>query len=269
MGTVRDRVLASVWIAVLALPVVGQVARNRTSTVEMGNGAHGARLPYTAEFKITRVQLLANGNTITHESTEVKALDSQGRTMTSTTTIPLSEDQTPTTRGNVFDPVARTNTNWNSMSRQATVMAMRTPGQGRAPCATAVAGSEPMTPRVQREMPTSEDLGTETIQGVEARGRRTSTVTPAGEIGNEAPLVRTIEVWTAILPGLRGLVVRQITDDPQSGKTTRELMNLSQTEPDPSAFQPPEGYEIVMKDMPEVSCPAVERIEPAPPAPAQ
>jgi hypothetical protein len=35
---------------------------------------------YTAHFKVTRVQTLANGSTITHESTEIWARDASGRT---------------------------------------------------------------------------------------------------------------------------------------------------------------------------------------------
>ena len=70
----------------------------------------------------------------------------------------------------------------------------------------------------------------------------------AGAAGNDAPLVSTSEAWTAVAVGLNGLLVREIRDDPRSGKTTRELTSLSQNDPDPATFQPPEGYEIVTKD---------------------
>jgi hypothetical protein len=61
-------------------------------------------------------------------------------------------------------------------------------------------------------------------------------------------LVSTSERWTALTVGLNGLVVRDISDDPRRGKTTRELTNLTQGDPDPTTFQPPEGYEVVTKD---------------------
>ncbi len=95
---------------------------------------------------------------------------------------------------------------------------------------------------------TSENLGTASIAGIEARGRRYTTTTPAGAAGNDAPLVSTSERWTALTVGLDGLVVRDITDDPRRGKSTRELTSLTQGDPDPATFQPPDGYEIVTKD---------------------
>src|ERR1035438_9212904 len=96
----------------LALPVAGQDSRSQLPNVRLlnlGNPSPASRLPYTAVFKISRVQKLVNGSTITHESTEVVALDAQGRRMTATTTVPLSGDQTPITRVSVSDPVSRTN----------------------------------------------------------------------------------------------------------------------------------------------------------------
>jgi hypothetical protein len=96
-----------------------------------------------------------------------------------------------------------------------------------------------------------EDLGTATIQGVEARGYRITTTIPAGEQGNDQPLVSKREVWMA--PGF-GRALREITDDPRMGKRTMELVNLTQSEPDLTAFQPPEGYEVVIEEMHEVAC---------------
>src|SRR5580698_8640269 len=65
------------------------------------------RLPYTAEFRITRVQTLADGTTITHEATEVTARDSQGRTMSSSSSTSPTGDQAVQTNVNINDPVAR------------------------------------------------------------------------------------------------------------------------------------------------------------------
>ena len=243
-------------VAACALQAAGQAQKTRTTTVEMANPAHAAQLPYTAEYKITRVQTLAGGATISHESTEVVAVDSQGRRMTATTTVPTSGDQTPRTHVSVFDPVARTNSNWSVPGQKATVMAMPPPTPGRNCQSTAVAPatSASLAPRIERTKPEVEELGTETIQGIEAHGRRTIFTTPAGAIGNDEPLVRTSEMWTAVAPGLRGLMVREVTDDPQSGKMTKEMSNLTQAEPDASVFDPPAGYEIENKDAPVPSC---------------
>ena len=69
---------------------------------------------YTAEFKTTPVQTLANGTKITRESTEERAVDSQQRTLNTRTEAPFSVDQTPFTWGNVNDPVENAQITWNS-----------------------------------------------------------------------------------------------------------------------------------------------------------
>lgn len=249
-------------VAGLALSAVGQVAGSRTKTVATGHPVQVARLPYTAEYKISNRSTLANGATITHDSTEVVALDSEGRRMTARTEIPVSADQTARTHFGVVDPVARTTTNWESPGRSATVTAM--PAPGAQPSCPAAA---PQPPDAQPQKPVVEDLGTETIMGVEAHGRRTTYTIPEGKVGNDAPLTRIDEFWSAIAPGLRGLVVRQSVDNPQSGKMEKELVSLNQSEPDAAVFQPPSGYEIVNKSAPQMQCAAAQAVPAPAPAP--
>jgi hypothetical protein len=240
-------------VAGLAVAASGQLVGSRTKTVATGHPAQVARLPYTAEYKISNVSTLANGATITHEATEVMALDSEGRRMNARTEIPASGDQTARTHVWVSDPVARTTSTWDSPGRTATVSAMAAPGtQTSCPPVTA------QQPSVEPQKPVVEDLGTETILGVEARGHRTTFTIQAGKIGNNEPLTRIDESWSAIAPGLRGLVVRQSVDNPQSGKMEKELVSLNQSEPDAAVFQPPAGYEIVNKSAPQMQCAAAQ-----------
>ncbi len=247
-----SRVWMLVAVAGLALTAAGQV-RSRTGTTTVSH-VTAAKTPYTAEYKIVQVQTLAGGNTITRESTEETAVDSQGRRMTSTTAA-ASENKTPRTEFSVFDPVARTITRWNSPGKRATV---RQIGAGHGCSATTEDEPRPSHPltRAPHEGPRVEQLGTASIQGVEARGTRTTLTIPTGEVGNEAPLVRTSEVWSALTVGLKGLLVREITDDPRSGKWDREMTSISQSDPDPAVFQPPDGYEIVKVDASEAGCAA-------------
>ena len=146
----------------------------------------------------------------------------------------------------VYDPVAGAQTMWRSPGKIAHVFKMSTAGAERT-CARDMKDDVSVVSGPKSKF-TSENLGTESIQGVEARGRRYTTTIPAGAMGNDAPLVSTVEAWTALAVGLNGLVVRENRDDPRSGKTTRELTSLSQSEPEPATFQPPQGYEIVTKD---------------------
>jgi len=269
-------VLTLVAVVGLALPASGQIARNRTTIVEEKRD-FTPRLPSTATFKITRVRRLADGTTITQESTEVLAWDSQKRQMTSTTTIPQTDDQTPATHFVVLDRVARTISRWSVPGQRATVSNLPVTGSGISPCATSLTLAEPdevsstaRSPRTKFvSRPVTQNLGVEIIQDVEARGTRTTTTIPAGAIGNSEPLVRTSEFWRATQPGL-DLAVRTITDDPQTGKMTKELENLDINEPNPSLFQPPADYEVVQKDAP--ACPSASAVNveqpSSPPVPA-
>jgi hypothetical protein len=267
--------------ASLALPVSGQVTRNRTTTIEMAH-PHTARLPYTAEFKITRVQRLANGTTITRESTETVAVDSQGRQMTATTTIPLSSDQTPMTHVVVNDPLTRTTSSWSVPGQRATIITRPKPvsvvehsygvsstdSSATLPSCLENATSSTLVSRnyasgVPKEKPTVEDLGIETFQGIEAHGRRTTRTIPVGAIGNDAPLERVEETWVA--HGFRDLLIHIVSDDPQTGKTDKEMTKFEQSEPDEATFQIPSGYEIVNKEAPASACPNSQSEEASPP----
>lgn len=279
------RVIAASLFPVLAFHAFGQIGPQivQTSGARLGVVAAGcsanregqqfSRPPgYTAEFTTTSTQTLANGVTITHVSTEIQAVDSQGRSMNSRTEAQFSADQPAVTWGNVNNPVENTQINWNSQTREAQVIKMPLEAQ-RQGCWRNDSGSMTMSfgpdetsnappakihapppihfrQRSARE-PQREDLGTTMIQGVEAQGYRSTTTIPVGQIGNDKELVVTEEQWVA--PSV-GLVMRSVRDDPQQGKTVREVVNLDLSEPPLSTFQPPEGYEVTTEEMRKVPC---------------
>jgi hypothetical protein len=273
------------------------------------------RPPYTVEFKITHVQTLANGTTITTETKEVMARDQQMRRMNSTTNAPTG-DRPAFTTVRVTDPTTGDEITWNSASQIAHDI-KRPVGDARHGCwatpdgrnrANYGAGSgvpsqplQPLPPPADAAGPINsplaesdtaprviasgggagtgisgavlssaplspnavvgakpdlhnvvhEDLGADTIMGVAVRGSRTTTTTPAGEEGNDQPLVRADEYWMA--PSL-GMVLRSITDDPRMGKTDREAVSVDLNNPDPALFQPPAGYKIDTEEMQPVAC---------------
>ena len=86
-----------------------------------------------------------------------------------------------------------------------------------------------------------EDLGQQVIEGVTARGTRTTTVIPAGAIGNEQPITVTSEEWFS--PDLKVLVMTKHAD-PRSGETTYRLTSIARGEPNPSLFELPAGVTI-------------------------
>jgi hypothetical protein len=88
---------------------------------------------------------------------------------------------------------------------------------------------------------TKEDLGEQVVEGVMAKGTRTTTVIPAGAIGNEQPITVTSEEWLS--PDLKVLVMTKHAD-PRSGETTYRLTSITRGEPDPSLFELPAGVTI-------------------------
>jgi hypothetical protein len=63
-------------------------------------------------------------------------------------------------------------------------------------------------------------------------------------------------------PGLTGLVAREISEDAQTGKYSKELVKFSQREPDAAVFRPPTGYVIVNREVNVDPCINFEGIEP-------
>jgi hypothetical protein len=86
-----------------------------------------------------------------------------------------------------------------------------------------------------------EQLGKQTIEGVEAEGTRTTVTIPAGEIGNDRPIEIVSERWYS--PELQ-LVVMTRHSDPRFGETTYKLTNINRTEPAKSLFEVPSDYTV-------------------------
>jgi hypothetical protein len=82
-------------------------------------------------------------------------------------------------------------------------------------------------------------LGQKLVNGVMATGTRTVRTIPAGVVGNEKPISRTLEEWKST--GL-GLPV-QIIEQSSIGETlTYNLQDVQEVEPDPSLFTVPANY---------------------------
>jgi hypothetical protein len=214
----------------------------------VGSGAgtmeRATRSPYTATWTEKRVQTLANGATVTHESTTKFVRDSSGRTYTEThQTLPAgsNEEARETVMYHISDPVERTTTMWNSSSKEATVnhMPERTTAQPQLIPKTTAAQASPaarQNPDVQRE-----DLGTKNIAGVNAKGTRITRVIPAGRDGNDEPITTVQETWMSTE---YAIVLMSVNEDPRYGTTTREVTELTPGEPDVALFRLPEGYTV-------------------------
>jgi hypothetical protein len=117
-----------------------------------------------------------------------------------------------------------------------------------------------------------QDLGTQTIAGVQAQGKRVTRTIPVGQMGNDKPIVSTFETWYS--PDLQ-IVVMSKRNDPRFGQTTYTVSNIQRTEPAASLFTVPAGYTVQqggpgrgMRRFGGPGAPPPPAEAPAPPAPA-
>ena len=213
-----------------------------------------SKLSHTMTWTSRSVQTLADGTTITHETTMREARDSSGRIYIETrNSLPAGEDGQPReyVHYQVIDPVAHTNSLWDSNSKMASVFhepsraadpVQIVPPPLPVPLAEAAQKVERLHPSEQRE-----DLGTRVILGVTARGVRTTRVYPEGSEGNDRPLTTIDEGWRSTE---YGVVLSSIHDDPRRGTITRETTEFKPGEPDAELFHVPAGYEVRDKTRP-------------------
>ena len=88
----------------------------------------------------------------------------------------------------------------------------------------------------------TEDLGSQTMEGLLVNGTRTTHTIPTGQIGNDRPLSIVTEVWTS--PDLK-IIVSSKRSDPRMGDQTFQLTNVSRGEPDASLFSVPPDFKII------------------------
>ena len=266
-------------MSVVVLPLMEQDAASQSSALR--ESAPGDRQAYTEEFKIDSVNQTADGKTKTYETTYLQAMDSHRRRMGMTIHYPETGNGTAAVNGSISDPENGTQTEWESRTKRA-VVAKWPPVERRYGCwqtdegrprvsfgfrpSTAVdpqlegdrtsgATSPDSAIDLERKGPVHEDLGVQTIKGVEAHGERWTWPASTDEAVDEKRPFITNEQWVAIDPRL---LVRQVVEYPfKPGRTktySQDLVKLTMGEPDAEMFEPPEGYEIVTEEMHEVPC---------------
>jgi hypothetical protein len=227
--------------------------------VMLGVGGGVKNAPFSAIVKSSFEQKLADGNAIHTVTRSHQARDSAGRTMTE---MPQGcvrgEDGQMHERSNVNvnDPVARTNMSWqvgdNMQPKVVHVfhqpeMPPRSATPPLQPSAEQLAQQQKMMQAgraqhaLQQRENHMEDLGTKDFNGVPAHGTRTTRTIPAGEEGNDQPLVVINENWRS---KEMGLTLMTISDDPRRGRTVTEYEELRVGEPDPAVFAPPANYTV-------------------------
>jgi hypothetical protein len=221
--------------------------------------------PYSGQIVNEMVQTLADGNHIKSTNSSAVYRDSQGRER--------REESAEGTVKSVFitDPVegvsymlrpdakearktAQKSTNFvynsdhvgvgvgagygrgGTMTTETRTFSFNTPGGG--PETFFFSNHEVNSSKANTKV---DHLGTQTIEGVSAEGTRTTITIPAGQIGNELPIVTVSERWYS--PELQ-VTVMSTRSDPRTGTTTYKLTNINRSEPSPIMFQVPAEYTV-------------------------
>jgi len=244
----------------------GPVTTVGVGMIAKGPGTPGQGAPYSATITTGSIQTLEDGTHNNQTSTGNIARDSQGRTRQDASLPAIGNLSAADAPHLVFiqDPVAQTAYTLNLTDKTAQKMPAFPPNlstsgpqsddspkfvmhmSGSVPAG----GPPPMGIAMQRtiiangdqDQVKTEDLGSQTMEGVQVTGVKTTRTIPVDEIGNDRPISIVTEVWTS--PDLKTIVYSKRTD-PRMGEQTFQLTNIVRSEPDASLFTVPADFKIV------------------------
>ncbi len=203
-------------------------------------------VPMSGDMVVTRDQSLADGNSIHTQNQTAIYRDSEGRVRREIG-FELATPSTGAAKRTMIvitDPVAGSRYMLNPENKTAHQMPLH-PGMpgGDGP---ALRGEGPQI-RGKAWIGSNaanlktEQLGTKTINGLQAVGTRMTRTIPAGEIGNRNPIEVVTERWYS---SELQLPLLETHTDPMMGTMTIKLVNITRGEPDASLFQVPADYKV-------------------------
>ncbi len=201
--------------------------------------------PYTADSITEFTRTLADGNRIQRTTTSFVARDSEGRTRTERTLATIgplaASPRGPLKTVFINDPVAGLGYVLDPDNR--TARQMPAPFGSDARKGASRLGPQAFGPdrRAQPGSTRSEDLGAQTIQGLNAQGRRVTRTIPAGAAGNQRAIDSVTEIWYS---AELHVIVMSKTSDPRFGESRYQLTNINRAEPDRSLFIVPQDYTL-------------------------
>ena len=207
-----------------------------------GTGFTGA--PYSGRETTVTEKTLSDHTTTTQTFVQLLWRDASGRTRREM--IRHTETGEEYRSVIITDPVAGVYLKWQAGDMSALKVASIWP-LASAQKVTATAGSEPaslMNPGsgVSRPGYLREVLTPQTINGEYAQGTRTTRTIRLDEEDSNRVIEVSNELW--ISPELR-IIMRHVTIDPRTGKSTTEMSDVVRGDPDPGLFQAPDGYQVV------------------------
>ena len=223
--------------------------------VESGAGILRAGVknaPFSADVTTESSHTLADGNHIRQTVNSKVYRDSEGRTRReqAVNLNGLAPDANMQQMVFINDPVAGVSYSLNAKERTGTKSVRNGDGRGFQRQAESASGRGPgpraggpdgRQVRMGGVAAKTESLGRQTIEGVQAEGRRTTMTIPAGQAGNELPIHIVTESWYS--PDLQTTVLSKHSD-PRYGETVTRLTNIGRGEPSHILFEAPADYKI-------------------------
>lgn len=197
--------------------------------------------PYTATAVTETAQTLSDGNRIVHTNQATFYRDSAGRTRREQSINTLGPAGPAVSKQIIVlsDPVA--DTEYVLDPADKTARKTRSFWRGRFMGPKEVSGVPMDESFGNSANVTKQDLGSQTIAGLQCTGTRITRTIPAGQIGNEKPIVSVKEVWySAEIDG----IVQSKSTDPRFGTTTYTLSEVKLGEQPQQLFTVPADYKV-------------------------
>jgi hypothetical protein len=205
---------------------------------------------YSAVRETETIQTLGDGTHITRKTRVEFYQDLLGRTRQEMVTIDPADGSLNPQNIIISDPIDGVNYYLNPFTHMGTMNRIPPPKYLPSPPKPPInpPPAPPRRPSASLMSTTqTEDLGTQMIEGVWAKGSRMTTTVPVNVQGNDRPLTRVYERWFSEELNTTVLIKRS---DPQNGETTERLTKIDRSEPDPSLFVPPADYTITEPQRP-------------------
>jgi hypothetical protein len=188
-----------------------------------------ADAPFSAEVLVRNEQAMPDGTVVTKRTINLIGRDSRARIHNERRLlVPENFNGTPRLlEVHIFDPETRLSTYYDPMTHIARQQVLPKPP-------TAANFSNPLVK--------VEDLGTDVIKGLVAKGIRRTFTVPAKLSDTGAPVEIVDEYWYSEDLQINLLVRRT---DPRTGVQTVEINTIQREEPPPSFFEVPQNYKIV------------------------
>jgi hypothetical protein len=207
--------------------------------------------PFSADVTTESTLTLADGNHIRQTVNSKVYRDTDGRTRREQAVNLDGLAPNANIQQMVFinDPVAGVNYSLNAKEHTGTKYVRSSDGAGFQRQSQFAGGRDPGPraggpdgrPGRMGIAAKTESLGRQTIEGVQAEGRRTTMTIPAGQAGNELPIHIVSESWYS--PELQTTILSKHSD-PRNGETVTRLTNISRSEPAHILFEAPAEYKL-------------------------